>query len=217
MSPWIHVCCGVLLVAIGGVWAEYGRRQLQRQDEAAKESAKLKPPTFRERVENVYLTIGPSSTEYKFADLEKAHVPVDFGGYSPISLYIENKKLYADVTLFGSPELPAINIKRNEFHTPPPQWDINSNDTALEVVNEKKIPIFQLYYKNQSHTHISINGYFPQPGGRAASLMMEDGFIPVAAPDPNLPPEFLLKRIFRYPAWKYPGQFESSDALSEIK
>ena len=70
----------------------------------------------------------------------------------------------------------------------------------MEIVNQNKIPIYQFFYKTLSH--IVMNGIFPYPGGFI--LANENG----AIQNPTLPTTFKLKRIFKYPSWKYPGEYE---------
>ena len=56
------------------------------------------------------------------------------------------------------PRIREGGLKENVLSNKPPNWDFNSNDKAIEVVNESGGPIFQLYYKTPSH--IVINGIF---------------------------------------------------------
>jgi len=49
-----------------------------------------------------------------------------------------------------------------------------------------------------------MNGIFPFPGGLI--LANENG----ATINPILPTNFSLKRIFKYPSWKYPGEYEKN-------
>ncbi len=125
--------------------------------------------------------------------------PISMNGISP-SMYMEGDRLYVDVSLNdGSQSLP-VEIKRGVFTVQPPNWDRNSNATAFEVVNEKLVPVFQYIIK--SPFKVQINGIFPAPRG---------GFVLVdesrALTRPVIPNDFRLKRIFKYPSWRYPGQY----------
>ena len=160
-------------------------------------------PTFQEKLENVTFSLGGGGihTIYRLSDLEKApREPFNLGGFSPVRIYAETGKVYADVTVYGGPASPPIEVKHNEVVVGPPNWDRNFSQSALEVVNEKQFPVFQLIYKTPSH--IVFNGIFPFPGGLI--LANEEGSVV----NPTVPVTFSLKRIFKYPSWKYPGQYE---------
>jgi hypothetical protein len=162
---------------------------------------KLEEPTFREAVENVTVSLGEGGIHvtYKLSDLEKSQSePFNFAGFTPVRVYVEKGKLYADVTVYGGAAGASVEIKHNNFVVRPPNWDRNSNLTALEVVNENQLPVFQFIYKTPSH--IVLNGIFPFPGGLI--LANESGMVI----NPILPTTFVLNRIFRYPSWKYPGR-----------
>ena len=121
-------------------------------------------------------------------------------GVAPI-LYAQNGKVYIDVALTdGSGHLP-VEIRKNVFVIRPPNWDRNSSATALEVVNENLVPVFQLIFRSPSQ--IQINGIFPTPKGDL--LVVEESRVRL---NPPLPTLFSIKRIFKYPSWKYPGQYE---------
>ena len=186
-------------------WKKWKHPEAILQSQSSKE-LKLKEPTFSEKVDTVRFSLGERgiTVGYKLSVLEKeSKEPFKFGNFSPVRLYIEDDRPFADVTIYGSSNLPPIEIKHNQLLNKPPNWDFNSNESALEVVNEHQIPIYQFYYKTISH--IVINGIFPYPGGLI--LANETG----ATINPNLPTTFKLKRIFRYPSWKYPGQYEQND------
>ena len=205
---------GIIIIAIAAAlgwfgthlategWKKWKHPESIVQSQSLKE-LKLKEPTFSEKIDTVHFSLGERgiTTGYKFSVLEKeAKEPFKFGEFIPVRLYIENGKPFADVKIYAGGGLPPIEIRHNQLFNKLPQWDFNSNEKALEVVNENKIPIYQFYYKTPSH--IVINGIFPYPGGLI--LANESG----ATLNPSLPTTFRLKRIFRYPSWKYPGQYE---------
>mgnify|MGYP001568959281 CR=1 FL=1 len=168
-----------------------------------KSNVKLEEPTFSEEVNKVSFSLGEGGiTDITNVDKIKKspREPFNFGGFKPIKIYFSEGKLYADVKIYRGVNLPSLELKRNKLINKPPDWDFNSNKNALEVVNEKQIPIYQFFYKTPSH--IVMNGIFPFPGGLI--LANENG----AIINPILPATFSLKRIFKYPSWKYPGKYE---------
>jgi hypothetical protein len=165
---------------------------------------KLEEPTFREKVEEVSFWLGGMGSGFTIADLEKkAQSPFNLSGFHPFHVYVENGKLFADVKVYGGANLPPIEVLHNEFVVRPPDWDRNSNSTAMEVVNERRFPVFQLIYETPSR--IRVNGIFPFPGG----LILATGDRSEVYMGKIPPISFPLKRIFRYPSWKYPGQYET--------
>jgi hypothetical protein len=165
-------------------------------------------PTFREKVDMVTFEFGGNMIAYKFEELKKTKVtPFIFGSHLPVTLYVENNILYADIKIYGGLTEPPIEIVHNEFTIRRPGWDKNYNREALEIVDEKHKPMFQLIYKTESH--IVINGIFPFPGG----VMLGNNSMRVIRnssiqTNPNLLKDFTLKRIFKYPSSKYLGKLD---------
>lgn len=162
----------------------------------------LKQPTFSEKVENIVFSLGEGgiSTGYRVSDLEKnPREPFTLSNFSPIKVYIKNGKPYADVKVYGGSGFPPIEIKNNKLLNKPFEWDFNSNEMAMEIVDNHYRPLYQYFYKSPSH--IVVNGAFPFPGGLIIANVDEA----VAVMNPYLPATFKLERIFKYPSWKYPG------------
>ena len=87
--------------------------------------------------------------------------------------------------------MPAVEVKKGNFVVRPTDWDRNFSDNALEIVNEKLQPVLQIIYKRNGL--IQIQGIFQ---GRNGGLIFEAPELPQALP-----------RIFKYPSWKYTGQY----------
>ena len=167
----------------------------------------LEEPSPSEALSKVSFSLGSGGITF-IADISKLKEnpsePFNFGGFKPIEIYIFNDKIYADVLIYGGSKLPPVQVKGNKPIDKPFDWDFNSNRNALEVVNEKQLPIYQFIYKTPSH--IVFNGIFPFAGGLI--LASEKGVVV----SPTLPSTFELKRIFKYPSWQYPGQYEKKGA-----
>ncbi len=162
----------------------------------------LEEPTFIELPERVSVIVGTTEVWFPSETLESSEgVPLTLGGFSPVRLKLIDEKLYADIKLFNGTGLPPIEMHENRFIVRPPDWDRNANTKALEVVNEKGIPIFQLIYEKPNR--IRLRGIFAGP--HVVLLATEGGMILNATPSKIA--EFSLKPIFKYPAWKYPGQY----------
>ena len=165
---------------------------------------KLKVPIFSEGIEDFTFSLGERGISVSGSKerLEETHYTkaFEFNGYYPVELYIEKDILYADVNIYGGYGLPPIKIKRNKLFNKPVNWDFNSNETAMEIVDENNFPIYQFFYKTPSH--IVLNGIIPFSEGFI--LANENGAIFTLI----IPDSFKLKRIFKYPSWKYPGEIE---------
>jgi len=173
----------------------------KKNNQKKQSTVEINQPTFSENVEKVSIIFGGGSMSQSIDRLRKApFYPFDMNGFKPLKLYVEKNKLYSDVEVYGGSSLSPIKITHNKVFNIPPNWDLNSNDKALEIVDENKNPIYQYIYKTD--TQIIINGIFPYPNG--LMLAQESGF----TINPRLPAEFKLQRIFKYPKWKYPGQFD---------
>lgn len=170
---------------------------------------KLEQPTFSPSTEKVVFVVGGNSYIIPNEILRKGPVNlVRLDGQDVVVAHVEGNKLYADVTIYGDLNMRAVELKRNKFLIRPPSWDYNSSDRAFEVVNEKGTPIFQLYYKTPSN--IVINGVFsgPQIG---VMYLSEYGMFG------NEPTLYFVKPIFKYPSWKFPGQYDDQPEIDAEK
>lgn len=167
------------------------------------EKQTYRAPTFREEHNSLIFSLGGGITcSYSKEQLKKGpNSPFSLGGHLPIQVYVENDKLYADVEVYSKSGLPPIKITKNVLTGLPENWDSNKNENALEVINESGSPAYQLIYKRDGH--IIVNGIFPFPGG----LVLADEKQMII--NPSLPAKLELKRIFKYPSWKYPAEYET--------
>ena len=176
-------------------------------------AAPTKPPQpkFRENTgDKVYFSLGEHGMTFGTSIERLRQMP-----WAPFVLTNSNGSAATVVTLWARENTilvttkvgigllgPLIEVHDNEFRISDPNFDRNSNEHALEVVNSNGQPIFQLIEK--SPNHIVLNGVFPVPDG-SVILATPDGTI-MNANEAQIA-NFHLKTIFKYPAWKYPGQF----------
>ena len=120
--------------------------------------------------------------------------------------------LYADVSMWpGSANVPGVEVNGNEFVVRPAGWDRNSSKNALEVVNENGSPVFQMVRLTPSM--MRINGIFPLQGGgwpQGSIFVADENQFEVITPGNQIPADFKLTPIFKYPAWKFPGKYADS-------
>src|SRR5262249_27747973 len=140
-------------------------------------------------------------------DLRAGHIDpfaTMFDTPSSVSIYIRPPNdLCIDATLTTySTTAPGIRISCNEFSVSAPGTDQNSDDRALEVVDEKGRPISQLIF--ESPGRIAIRGRFTVQGGSGTivRLLTETGSRTNPPPDAPAP-----TAIFRYPSWQHRGEY----------
>lgn len=115
---------------------------------------------------------------------------MEFGDVT-FDLYVENNKLFINTQLRN-----GVTITHNIYSRRPLGWDVNSNDMALEIIDDKQNPVIQMTYDGLNH--VTINGFFPAEEGKTL-IINSDGIRWVS----NL--NYFLKPMFRYPSWEYPG------------
>ena len=161
-------------------------------------------PSFREKIETVEFSLGEGgiTAGYSVDSLRKGGpIPFRFGNFIPVTLRMDGDKLLFTFKLWSGDGKPPIEVENNEFKIRPPHWERNFNANALEVVDENQTPIFQMIRKTPSH--IVVNGVFPVPGG-GLWVFGPDGARGLLR---EIPSDFKLTPLFKYPAWKYPGQY----------
>jgi hypothetical protein len=211
----IAVICTVM-AAVAGIFIWFSANRISvlqkvKEAEGAKREqaarAMLEEVTFGDSIEQCTLIFGGNTATYRLEELRTPKMPFKMEGVMP-TVYAEGNKFYADVTIHDSSSAPAIEIKHNKPTITPPRWDYNKNSRAFEVVNENLDIVFQIIYSQPSK--IVINGIFPRQDFKDELLYVsESGIIGGLIGQP--PPDgFTLRRIFKYPAWKFPGQYEES-------
>jgi hypothetical protein len=186
----------------------YWHQEIGKEAKAKETPLTLENPTFKEKPTEVTFSLGGGgfSVVYRWSKIQEMPVePFSLDGFSPVRLYVEGRKLFADVTVYGGTNAPPIKIDHNEFTIRPPNWDRNSNASALEIVNGQGFPVFQMIYRTPFH--IVVNGIIPFPSG--VFYATDSGTQTIFNPKGQL--KFpVIKRLFKYPSWKYPGQFDDS-------
>ena len=179
-------------------------REANGQEPKVLPVAPAEPETFHETIDTYYFSLGGGGMNFQFsaAQLEAGGAePFQIDDWRPIRVYLEKGKLFADFAIYAGPGVPPVEITRNDFKVRRLGWDRNFDKEALEVVDSNGRPVFQYIYKTPSH--LVFNDYFPFPGG--VFVATESGTVMNPSPGLPLPP---LRRIFKYPGRRYPGQRE---------
>jgi hypothetical protein len=170
-------------------------------------------PGFQPKeAEKISILIGGNNYPISLSELQSGQ-RFDFRGIRdlPISLYLDNGILCADVSLSGgafdanrgTTKTVDIKITCFKFELTNPYYDANWTTNAFEVVRYNKYCIFQMIRKNIDT--IEINGIFPV-AGEGAIFVSQEGSMNLSKSDPQFQ-EYSLKAIFKYPSWKFLGQY----------
>lgn len=165
-------------------------------------SVDLQWPGFQEKYETITFTFGGMTMRVSSEALQRDNPPkfMRFNDYEPFTVRIVDNQLHFSFKVWNSNNLPPVEITNNEFKVRPPNWDRNSNINAFEVINSDGYPVFQMIRNNPAH--ITVTGIFPTPVG---IFLAKPGT--TIGPVNSVPNDFRLDTIFRYPSWKYPGQY----------
>ena len=68
--------------------------------------------------------------------------------------YVLNKRLVVDAVIFSGYGFTPAKVIANELSMQEPSWDRNYDDTALEVVNARGIPMLQIIYTTRHNVLI---------------------------------------------------------------
>ncbi|SRR6266481_2578168 len=150
------------------------------------------------------LLLGNSSLGQYEEELRKGPTMMKLGGLTSISMYMRNGVFCVDSKVFGGFGIPLIEVICNRV-TAPPGWDTNYADKAVEVVDQNRVPMFQMIF--ESDKKVRVNGVFP---GENSEIFIEtpQGTTRLKVDPKNQTPiEVALKPLFKYPAWKFPHQY----------
>ncbi len=156
-------------------------------------------PTFKEALGDFVALVG--GTQYSVSQLSTKQKPtriIAFGDTPAITAYVEHDKLYVDTLLYYAPDKPPLQLVHNQLNGTPPQWDRNFDDSAVEIVDEKLTPRFQLVYKNTRT--VVLRGVFQFRDGAAVFGDHANYFIGSREKEVN------IARIFKYPSRLHQGE-----------
>jgi hypothetical protein len=200
MNPWIHIVLSAILLAGAGIWQTYGWMQLRKSREASKGaiSGKILDP------EKPYtLNFGNNYRVFKGNILSKG---IDLAALSvvriegvkiPVRLYEEDGRLFVDTAIYNREGIVIAQIVRNEWEVyPTRKYDRNHSINAFEIVDEDRVPVFQIYL--QSGNKIYFGGHFYNSAGKVYYYTLEG----ITDIKPS------IKTLFKYPSSKHRGEFE---------
>jgi hypothetical protein len=122
------------------------------------------------------------------------------GALPSIAAYVEGGRLFVDADLYYAGGKRPLRLKHNKLMNRPSQWDNNLDESAIEIVDERGKPRFQLIY-HDLHT-VFLRGIFQAEGDRAVVVEEHNWrfFMGSTGSDMETAP------LFRYPSRLYKGQ-----------
>jgi hypothetical protein len=165
----------------------------------------------------------------------KFNIPMNVNEQSvdcPVSPFVKNNRLFVVFGIPSNDENKAISLTDNLDSQIPPNWDRNYSSNAFEIVREDKLPVFQVIYRRPNE--IQVNGIFIVSSNCILSAFEghidisyfcnADGSLPDIPPwnvayanilpmtITNLEMAYAMTysnqdAIFKYPAWRYLGDF----------
>jgi hypothetical protein len=167
---------------------------------------------FYELPESFVVSFGNMGMEITMSDLKKwgQMIPVKTGGAVPMIIKPgQNGDVLFSFTAWAG---GLIRIENNKVQISNAFVDRNFSKNALEIIDKQGEPVFQMIRENASH--ITIYGIFTVPladptTGRRRVWCLDDEH-PLDMGTTECPADFKLTPIFRYPYWKYPGEYATT-------
>lgn len=135
-------------------------------------------------------------------------LPLDLGqrktNATGLVLYLQNDELGIDATLFLGIPNHTSSMHSSEFRFPE-SYQQNKNAKAVEVVDQNQHVVFQT---TQSPGRVQIYAMIASPGGVWVADVDGNRFVDLAHQG-ELTNGLQVKRIFKYPAEKYPGVIDN--------
>ena len=154
-------------------------------------------PPFLNGNQEITMQMGRMISTGTVSDLMTNHHSVSWGTNKVLDFYIIDRNIYVDTTLFGNDANPQVEIKKNVLVSYPKGWDMNSDGSAIEIVDDRQNPVYQLIFK--THFDVAVNGFLYFPGGFL--FVDQDGRM-----FQNYAGDYSLSRLFKYPSSAFPGQ-----------
>jgi len=160
---------------------------------------RVEQPALREKGKMVEFALG-NAIAYQWTPklLKTSEQPIKLGGCTLVKLRLKGDLLIFSMKLRPPNGTTQLEIENNEFTINMPGCDWNYTANALEVVDQQGLPVFQMIRK--SPVRIVIFGCFTCRGN--VFFVGPDSMVE----NPIYPPGH-LSPIFKYPAWKFPGEY----------
>ena len=155
---------------------------------------------------NILLSLGGYNAGFDKSKLEAGpEVLLRFKSATALLGKLKDRRLCIDALVYTGENQKPIQLKDNNVENLPSGWDSNFSDKALEIVNEDGLPMFQLVYKDENTA--MIRGVFCVDNMVG---ILDDFSLGFFDKSPAILQKYNVKRIFKYPDWKFHGQYEDN-------
>lgn len=211
MKPELIIIIGVVCGALSLFLLPYGFQELNRIRQAMKGKLMTPEIAFQKPFE---VNLGSNILIQTISELSggiNLSRFINVGYEYPIQIKFKDRKLLISADIKNKDGVTIAKIVDNDWLVNENKIiasDRNYNDYAFEVIDSDRIPVLQVYLKDQNKIYIGGLFYFPK--GRM--LVTPNGII--INPSSDQINEY-IEPIFRYPSDKYLGQMAIPETFFE--
>lgn len=196
---WLYIVLGMLLGGLSLFLIPYGFHLIQKTKPLLTGTLEIASIDPRKKFT---INVGTNSFITDYASMTRGFDLKRFINYGydyPIKIKVEQGKLLISAWITDKEGKMVAQIVDNEWRLNPDNfYDRNFSNTAFEVIDKTKMPIFQIVIK--SNNEIDMGGIFYYPGGKV--VITSKSFM-VNPHDDAFKQE--MRRIFKYPSDKFLG------------
>lgn len=159
---------------------------------------------FQDDSDTVSVTFGTNTGSNRIGFLKKmsqAVFPITVDGFSPVSFKWDKDHISYGIKFWSPDQRSAVEVTDGRFVLRNIGLDRNFTKNAFEVVASNGQPVLQVIWVTPGH--MRLNGLFPRPDDQLLCIAND---LPRAIPIDKAN-GCDIKPLFRYPSWKYPGEF----------
>jgi hypothetical protein len=154
-------------------------------------------PSFNVKREELVLTVpGAGPAIATFRDAAKVSL-LKIDGHDVALAEVVGDKLRVTANLLGA----NIQVTGKDVEGLPKSWDVNSDDSSIEIVNGERLAMLQIEYKQDWYSE--LRGVF---SSNDVCVVSNDKNLEQVKPGSVA--DKALPLMFKYPSWKYPGMLE---------
>jgi hypothetical protein len=160
-------------------------------------------PTFTTDIDRIEVVIGGTTVRWPLDAFERPQgYPLAETWDVPLRIYVTDSRPSIDANIHRGSGLEFVEIEKNQLAHLPTGWDRNSNERAVEIVDERQRPIFQMIYEPPNR--VIVNGVFVSDSS-VVPIQVNQAIIPIQPEAITYP-----SRIFKYPSSHNLGEVDLS-------
>lgn len=157
---------------------------------------------YSEKLPFFRMNFAGSTVNRKQEDLTIPYQVFSFGANN-LRMKVVDGLLSVDAELLWRFDAPLICVTNGDVLNMPIDWDMNSDESAMEIVNEHRSAILQLVHRDTNC--VFVRGVFWESSG---AILCTDRGMERISPRPGQTTGAItnpLTPIFRYPSYRFPG------------